>query len=135
MQYITGIHALNVACSLETCGDWHASALKWEDISYKNTEESIYGDWGLEHGVSIPEHTGTFTVANHIRALLDLLDEGKFTVAQGMREDFICNEEYTQLVFAKVTMLRDRPNWNEIDKFMRKEYRLDWLNYKEVKDA
>lgn len=79
MRYITGIHVLNLSCNLETCGDWHTSALRWRDISFKNTGESIFGDWGIEYGKRIPEHRGTFVVANYIRALLDLLEDGVFT--------------------------------------------------------
>ena len=29
MKYISGINALNLPCSLDTCGDWHTSALQW----------------------------------------------------------------------------------------------------------
>lgn len=132
MRYITGIHALNLSCNLETCGDWHTSALRWRDISFKNTGESIYGEWGIEYDCVIPEHSGTFPVANHIRALLDLLEDGKFSVAQGMREDFICNEKYTPLVFEKVWELREVPHWTAVDEFMKRGYRLDWLTFKEA---
>lgn len=130
MQYITGIHALNLKCSLETCGDWHTSALRWKNIELKETNETIFKDWGVEKDCYIPEHDGKYNVANHIRALLDLLIDGKFTVAQGMREDFICNEEYTPLVLDMVWGLKDCFNWKEIDAFMKKEYRLTWLDYK-----
>lgn len=131
MRYITGIHALNLPCELETCGDWHTSALRWESITFKDTNEAFFKCWGIELNKSIPETDEVFPVANHIRALLDLLEGGKFTVAQGMREDFICNEKYTPLVFSKVFSMRCLPNWGDIDDFMRKEYRLDWLKYKE----
>ena len=134
MKYITGIHALNLECSLETCGDWHTSALKWKDLYIKESEDSIYKEWGIEERGNIPNHEGRWKVANHIRALLDLLEDGKFTVAQGMREDFICNEKYTPEVLDKVWMLRDRCNWKEVDEFMKKEYRLTWLEYKEGKE-
>lgn len=30
MRYITGIHALNLPCKLETSGDWHISAIQWD---------------------------------------------------------------------------------------------------------
>ena len=30
MKYVTGIHALNIPCNLETSGDWHMSAIQWE---------------------------------------------------------------------------------------------------------
>lgn len=131
MRYITGIHALNLSCSLETCGDWHTSALRWENIYFKDTESSFFKDWGIEENRSIPEHTEIYSVANHIRALLDLLEDSKFTVAQGMREDFICNESYTQMIFEMVHSMKKLKNWDDIDSFMKKEYRLDWVKYKQ----
>ncbi|MCR5797636.1 MAG: hypothetical protein K6G63_06935 [Eubacterium sp.] len=131
MKYITGIHALNLRCSLDTCGDWHQSAIQWDNPKIAESDNSFFGDYGLEHGAVIPEHTGTYTIANTIRALLDLLYEGNFAVAQGMNEDFICNSKYDNEVFEMVMKLRQRPNWEEIDSFMGKEYKLKWLKYKE----
>jgi hypothetical protein len=29
MLYLSGIHALNLPCSLLTCGDWHTSGINW----------------------------------------------------------------------------------------------------------
>lgn len=133
MRYITGIHALNLKCLLDTCGDWHSSALKWKDISFKESEETILKDWGIEANHSIPEHTEKYYVANHIRALLDLIADGKFSVAQGIREDYICNEKYTPIVLEMVWKLREQSNWEEIDNFMKKEYKLDWIKFKEEK--
>jgi len=131
MRYITGIHALNLECSLDTCGDWHTSALRWVDITWGDTDDSIFGVWGIEYTKKIPEHTGKYAVANHIRALLDLIVDGNFAVAQGMREDFICNEIYTDMVLDKVMELKEHKKWSEIDKFILREYKLDWIKYKE----
>jgi len=130
MEYITGIHALNLPCSLETGGDWHIYALQWEKPTIGNTETSIFNKYGLEFNKTIPEHTGTFTVANHIRALLDLLEMGKFDIAQGMNKDFICNDEYDFEVFEKVAVLRLLPNWKQVDDFMEREYNRKWLKFK-----
>lgn len=33
MLYLSGIHAPNIEDSLETCGDWHTSALITKDAS------------------------------------------------------------------------------------------------------
>lgn len=133
MLYITGIHALNLPCSLETCGDWHTSALHWENISNKMVESnnSIFGDYGLEDCNCVPENPGNYKVANTIRALLDLLVQGNYGVAQGMKDDFICNDKYTPEVFSLVSKLVNQPNWKEIDAFMGKEYKMQWLHYKE----
>jgi len=130
MRYITGIHALNLLCSLETCGDWHQSALRWDRPRLRESDDSFFGDYGIETGVAIPEHDGTFAAANHIRALLDLLEAGNFSVAQGMNKDFICNDDYNDEVFAKVASMRSLPNWPDIDSFMGSEYYSKWLKYK-----
>ena len=74
MQYITGQHALNIPCPLLTCGDWHQSAIQWNYPLFRNSNDSVFGDYGIEKNVAIPEHTEKYNVANHIRALLDLLD-------------------------------------------------------------
>jgi hypothetical protein len=131
MLYLSGIHALNVSCKLITCGDWHAPALRWDAITLLESEKSIYGNYGIEPGKRIPESEGLFNVADHIRALLDLLCQGKYSVAQGMRDDFICNDSYTEEIFRKVAMQRNMENWPLTDRFMGKEYYSAWLNFKE----
>lgn len=131
MKYITGQHALNLPCSLETCGDWHQSALQWADPFMRDTSDSIFEYYGIEENISIPEHENKFCVANHIRAILDLLEIGKYTLAQGARDDFICNDKYTQEIFDMVAKLRNQPNWKQINEFMEREYMREWIKYKE----
>jgi hypothetical protein len=96
----------------------------------RDSEGSVFGDYGIGRGIAVPEHDGVFNVANHIRALLDLLELGKFSLAQGMNEDYICNGDYTEEVFGKVLRLRATPHWDEIDRFMGYEYYSAWLDYK-----
>lgn len=129
MKYISGIHALNLPCSLETCGDWHASGIQWKNLTIRDTDDSVFGSYGLEEYNKVPEHPGTYMIANTLRALLDLIVECNFGLAQGAREDFICNEEYTQEFMEKVYMLRDCDNWEAINMFMISEYKLDWLDF------
>lgn len=129
MKYITGHHALNLPCSLLTCGDWHTSALQWERLRLVESQESVFGDYGIELDCFVPDHEERYAVANHIRALLDLLIESKFTIAQGMRDDFICNDDYTQEIFEKVSLLKNQPNWSEIYTFMCREYKMKWVRY------
>ena len=94
MFYITGIHALNIPCSLKTEGDWHASALQWKNIQFYSSEKMFFKDYGIEANKEIPESAERYFVANHIRALLDLLELGKYSIAQGMNREYICNEDY-----------------------------------------
>lgn len=130
MKYISGIHALNLNCSLKTCGDWHQSWLQWKNVPLLESNYSIFGDYGIEFDQCIPEHIQKFNVANHIRALLDLLEQNKLSVAQGIRDDFICNDNYTLEIFNKVILLKNKCNWHEIDRFMGKEYFSQWLEFK-----
>jgi len=134
MKYITGEHALNINCSLLTSGDWHQSFLRWEDITFRDTKDSIFSDYGIEHNKSIPKHDQLFSVANHIRALLDLLEMGMFNIAQGMNDDFIGNDDYNPEVFDKVGMMYKLSHWNQIDEFMLKEYSNEWINFKALRD-
>lgn len=135
LQYITGIYALNLACSLDTCGDWHCSSLDWRKVSFSNAYDSVFGLYGLEFNRTIPEHSGTYAVANHIRALLDMLADGQFALAQGMRNDYICTSRYDQEIFEHISLLKDCNNWNNIDQFMGHEYKMKWKKYKEVHHA
>lgn len=138
MKYISGIFALNLPCSLETSGDWHTSGLNWDRLRFKESNDSLFSDYGIEDCGCVPEHSGGYKIANTLRALLDLIDEGKFSIAEGAREDFICNEAYTQEFFSKVFMLRgvkSGEDWEKIDKFMRKEYRFDWTNFLKENNA
>ena len=130
MKYITGIHALNLPCSLMSCGDWHTPALQWERPTFRDSEFSFFGDYGIESCSTVPENEGTYAVANHIRALLDLLELGNYSAAQGMNQDFICNDDYTDEIFSKVALMKKLPHWHGIDSFMGREYYGKWLDYK-----
>lgn len=126
MLYLTNLHALNLPCLLDTCGDWHTSALDWNKLHLKNSEDSIFGDYGIELNKAIPEHKERYNVANHIRAILDLLAEKKFSLISNFKDDFICNDSYTQEIFEKVYELL--PN-NDIEAFMRKTYGRRWRHW------
>ena len=131
MKYLTGKHALNIECELDTFGDWHQSAIQWENLSLCESQDSIFGEYGIESEKQIPNHSNKYYVANHIRALLDMLEQGNFPIAQGMKNDFICNDSYTEEIFMKVEMLNNQPHWNLIDEFMGREYKVQWLQFKE----
>ena len=132
MKYLTGIQALNIPCSLNTAGDWHQSALQWNTLQIADSQDSLWGDYGIEGPKTVPEHQEMIYVANHIRALLDMLYLQDFSNCKGMRRDYIDNDSYNIELFEQVYKMRKLPYWNLIDKFMEKEYMLRWLNYKEV---
>lgn len=133
MKYISLIHALNLPCKLDTCGDWHCSALNWENPKILESKDSVFGDYGIEKDKVIPEHKERYNVANHIRAILDLLYMGNFTVAQGMNKDYISNDKYNKEIFEKILLMSNLPHFDKIDKFMTKEYLSKWVDFKKEK--
>ena len=48
MKYITGQFALNLPCSLGTCGDWNTSAMNLANLRFSESDGSIFGDYGIE---------------------------------------------------------------------------------------
>jgi len=133
MEYITGIHALNLNCSLDTPGDWHQSAIQWHTPKTKYVDDTIWLDYGIETNSHVPENPGTYYAANHIRACLDLIHDGNFAIPQGMRKNFIVHDKYDDEIFEKVAMLRTHDNWDNIDKFMCKEYFMKWVRFRDLK--
>lgn len=108
VTYITGIHALNIPCSLNTSGDWHRGSLDWDNPYTRDTEDSVFKDWGLEeHPIGL--------VANHIRAVLDILEEGKkIPLINTFHYDFISNSEYDDLIREKSMLLQNLPHYRVI---------------------
>lgn len=132
VEYVTGMHALNLECELGTTGDWHLSAYKWEDLTTMDDAGHPLGTWGIADNVALrmpPWNGKTMRVANHIRACLDLLVMGHYALAQGMRRDFIDTNRYDTEIFAQALRLSGLPNWVQINQFMGKEYGRDWLAY------
>lgn len=130
MKYITGIYALNLNCALKTPGDWHQSALSWDNPRMRETEGSLFGEYGIEENFTVPRREGlSCFAANHIRALLDLIEEGDFSAAQGMRDNFIDNSCYDDEIFEKVYNMKTLPNWIEIKAFIGEEYMMKWVYF------
>lgn len=132
MLYITGLHALNIPCSLDTCGDWHSCAIKWDTPDIANSDDNIFGDYGIEKNITVDflDKSKKYNVANHIRAILDLMIENNLSIVQGMKNDFICNDNYTEEIFRKVSELKSYNNWSDIDRLMSKEYMMKWIQFK-----
>lgn len=133
MKYLTDIHALNLPCRLKTTGDWHTSALKWEYLLIRESDDSVFGDWGidLDPPTTIPNHPDLrIPIANHLRAVADILEEGRFTLAPGFKSDWIDVDDYDDELMEHVLLLQNLPTWSRIDGIMKKEYGLRWLNLK-----
>jgi len=132
MKYVTGRHAMNLPCSLGTWGDYRTSAVNWDKLTILDSEDSVFGDYGIETGrtISFLADNKEYNIANHIRAFLDLLTIGDYASAEGMKEEYIRDDSFAEEIFAKVSMLRSRPNWQIIDLFMEHEYLNQWELYK-----
>lgn len=132
MLYLSGIYALNVENTLNTCGDWHTSALDWSNIKLEESTNSIFGNWGIEMNKSIPEHKELYNVADDLRAILDLMQkEENLGYLKGFRDDFICTDEYNDIFFQKVFLLRNLKHWADINSLMEREFMFEWQNFLE----
>ncbi|KFF30557.1 hypothetical protein, partial [Bifidobacterium bombi] len=108
MKYVTGVQALNLGDRTDTPGDWHHSALDWDHLYMLDTDTSPFSSYGINPSCLVPEH-GKLPVASHVRACLDLIEQGYYSDAQGMRDNFISNSAYDQEIMDHVWLLRDRP--------------------------
>lgn len=128
MRYVTGMHALNLGDRSETPGDWHFSAMDWAHPMWLDTDSSPFGAYDVDV-CEVPGH-GVVPVAGHVRACLDLIEQGLYGSAQGMRNDFLDNSLTDIPVMEHVLTLRGRRDWPGIDRFMGREYLCAWLDYK-----
>lgn len=135
MRYISFIQALNIEDkNTECCGDWHCSGQDWQNLTMADTRESIFGEWGIEKGVQVPEHEELYAVANVMRACLDIMQTKYCGFLVGFRNDFFCTDKYNNEFMGKVMELNGNvSNWEEIDQLMTREFMGLWDKFKEVK--
>lgn len=129
MEYVSGLHALNLASPAGTPGDWHYSALDWSHPFMLDSDRSVFGDWDI-HRQEVPGH-GVMLVAGHARACLDLVALGDYGDAQGMRDSFLDDDSWTLPVMRQAWKLHDSPRWQAVDSFMGHEYWGAWLDFKQ----
>lgn len=128
MRYVTGMHALNLGDRSVTPGDWHFSAMDWARPMWLDTDASPFGMYDI--GMRKVPGMGVVPVAGHVRACLDLIEQGLYGSAQGMRDNFLDNPITDVPVMERILELRDRDDWPGIDRFMGREYLGAWLDYK-----
>ena len=134
MKYITGLYALSIPCELETCGYLRGNTLDWNNPTIIESDDSIFSDYGIEYKLGIPNNSNKCHIANHIRAILDMLDSCDFSNLLGMRDNYINNEEYTPIILSKVGRIiknSDKVKADKINSFMELEYNWDWQIYKQ----
>ena len=126
MKYISNEYALNIPCSLKSSGDWHYNSYPVEKAKLFDSNESYFGDFGIEEHVI---NNKTYFVANHLRAILDLMFCKKFDFLKGFKDDFIVVNDYNSLFFNKVYEFKNSNIWNDVNNLMKEEYMLDWINF------
>ena len=83
------------------------------DLRY--SEQSVFFiNTDIEGKQKPPFHKKHYFVANHIRAVLDLLSSDQLILAQGMRRNFKCTAEYGLEIFEKVYLLKNSHNLEDI---------------------
>lgn len=133
LLYITGLFALNLECSLGTTGDWHVSGMDWSKLTLADSNNSIFGTYGIERNSTrlVPKHESyPHNIANHIRACLDLIEQENYCAAEGIYRDFLDEDDrYNTDVFAHVLkLIKAYPNrFDEINRFMGREYNTKWI--------
>ncbi len=116
MRYVTGMHALNLGDRSSTPGDWRFSAMDRPRPVWLDADSPPFGMYDI--GSCEAPALGKAPVAGHVRACLDLIEPGSYGSAQGMRDDFLDDPLTDVPVMEHVLMLRNRPDWADIDRFM-----------------
>lgn len=128
MKYVTGLWAVNLP-EPDTTSDWHGAAYDWDNPPLHDSTQSIFGDWGIEtRTYTIGGKHRQWPVASHVRACLDMLEQGHVGDAQGMREHYIGNEKYTPTLLAKAQALRSTKHWEAANRLLGEEYGLLWID-------
>ncbi|WEV72927.1 hypothetical protein [Bifidobacterium sp. ESL0790] len=95
-----------------------------------DTATSPFGSWDVHEG-EVPG-MGRMPLAGHVRACLDLVEQGMYGAAQGTRDQFLDNPATTDAFMRQVWKLRRRRGqWPAIDWFMGHEYYGQWLDFKD----
>lgn len=134
MIYVSGEYALNEPCKLNTTGDWHKNCYSIENAMLLESNGTIFENYGLEkHNINGEK----LYVADHIRAILDIMQYGSIEFLYGFKKDFICVDEYDDEIFNKVYMLKHLPikQWLNIDLLMNNEYKMKWVKFKREKNG
>ncbi|OLO87561.1 hypothetical protein [Actinomyces naeslundii] len=127
-RYITGLYALNLATPEGTSGDWH-DVFHWQDGTEQPRQVTlagmgdietspIYGDLGIyegrdrlvAQGLDIPASMQRVYIANHSRAILDLLYRslnrwGRVLNLTGATTDWLDTREQGERLLEQATLL------------------------------
>ena len=136
MRYVTGRCAFGVIDDTPSVGIWNIrkSDFLGEGFIERDSEDSIFGDWGIQKNVLIPyREFCTFNVANHVRAYCDMLEMGMMTDMKGLFAEAIdnakCRLDIFTLVYGK---MRNTELFEFVNIFFLEEFGSDWTSYKDA---
>lgn len=133
MKYITGYHALNLPCSLGTTGDWHRFCYDWENPRTKDSDKSIFGEYGIEtnRDLSFVGLGKNCKVANHIRACLDIIEDGYLGGIKFFTSDFLDDDpKIVDKMLQQCLLFKSTDKWDDVNSFLNKEKYREWNNVK-----
>lgn len=134
MKYITGIIAMGTECSLNTPGLWNIpKEMYLDDEVFKTVEsdDSPFKDWGIETNKLVKyREFCLYNVANHVRAYVDMLYDGKFEELKDLFFEAINDSKSRKDIFMLVYgKLRHLAQFKKINEFMEEEFGNAWLSY------
>jgi hypothetical protein len=128
MKYISGIETLNLHYpNQKTPGDWHGPSVDFMNPKWYDTSDSIFNDFDLELRV-FPNINFKVYVANHVRACLDSICDGQYSVISGMKTTLIDDDYSNNLFLNKYLELINTKCFNESFKYVLREYKMDFIN-------
>jgi transcriptional regulator with XRE-family HTH domain len=137
VKYLSMMYAFNTRPKTltKTFGDWHQFNYFYDlkDTDLIKIGDNPLGAWGIDNSVQTPKYNNTkqrYKVANHLRALLDLLYYQRLPKAKEALADFIGTDEYDLLIFEKVALFKTLPHWAKIDNLMDDHFTTKWRKYK-----
>ncbi len=132
MQYLTHYQTFT-ATAKEDLPYNFLSELDWNEPSFKNSEKSIFKDYGIERDILVAKlgFERTYNKANSLRTLLDILEDGIAPLSRFRSlTETICKESTLQAeFFDKVLLLSESPRWNEIAKEMVEVFSVKWISH------
>lgn len=134
MRYLTGILALGIPCELKTAGKWNvfrADFMDPEKFKLVESDESVFGDYGIEENKLVPgREYATWSVANHVRAYVDMVEQLMFDELEDVFYECIQDGKARQDIFMLVYgKLRNTAHFHEINVFMECEFGNAWYSY------
>lgn len=138
MEYLTGVLALQIPCELDSVGTWNFTKKDFHDdklFIVRESDDSKLKGYGIEEHKIIPYKTDEedgklYSVANHVRAYLDLLCDRQFDTLKDLFYSSIKSKKCRAEIFRRVyDMYKDGTMSVPEYQFMEKEFGNAWFSY------